>query len=495
MKKLGFLSALIAVLALLMALGGMQLDHHPQLLDYLLDTSLLASLYQPMKSRFVSRVADCSDCSCGEVAQAVEEGAACQLSGTITDSCCSYAAVERVNRDELSPILDHLVKTPFFRYFKVDLYCDCPFWPEDGMCSLRDCSVCECEQEEIPKPWREAEAVDSCESTAKESVVDRTLQPQMKARLLSVRDWRGFKNPWMPEVTDDEKVDYSYINLLRNGERYTGYKGEHANRIWGSIYEQSCFRNIDHPDTCAEKRIFYKLISGMHSSITAHIVGDYLIDEATNTWGPNIEMFKARLGNPWVRNRVENLYFTYLFVLRAAMKAGPLLASADYSTGSPEEDARTSKLVRRLIENDVLQKACPIPFDEGRLWKGEDGAELKEQLQKAFHNITYIMDCVGCEKCKMWGKLQLLGIATSLKILFSSDNCSGGHHEEGLILERNEVIALINFLERLAKAVDIVRSLSLQVVNGEAANHPQGLGAIQDVTHQSLPGQLRSQTK
>ena len=41
----------------------------------------------------------------------------------------------------------------------------------------------------------------------------------------------------------------------------------------------------------------------MHSSITAHIVGDYLIDEATLTWGPNLEMFKWRLGNPEVQDR------------------------------------------------------------------------------------------------------------------------------------------------------------------------------------------------
>ena len=41
----------------------------------------------------------------------------------------------------------------------------------------------------------------------------------------------------------------------------------------------------------------------MHSSITAHIVGDYLIDEATLTWGPNLEMFKWRLGNPEVKDR------------------------------------------------------------------------------------------------------------------------------------------------------------------------------------------------
>lgn len=50
-----------------------------------------------------------------------------------------------------------------------------------------------------------------------------------------------------------------------------------------------------------------------------------------------------------------------------------------------------------------------MPFDEGRLWKGEHGAELKRQLQATFQNITRVMDCVGCEKCKLWGKLQTLG--------------------------------------------------------------------------------------
>ncbi len=46
----------------------------------------------------------------------------------------------------------------------MDLYCECPLWPDDGMCSLRDCSVCECEQEEIPEPWRKAESVEACDS-------------------------------------------------------------------------------------------------------------------------------------------------------------------------------------------------------------------------------------------------------------------------------------------------------------------------------------------
>lgn len=50
-----------------------------------------------------------------------------------------------------------------------------------------------------------------------------------------------------------------------------------------------------------------------------------------------------------VRERVENLYFTYLFVLRAALKAAPLLEDIAYDTGFPEEDARTGELVRQLV--------------------------------------------------------------------------------------------------------------------------------------------------
>lgn len=37
------------------------------------------------------------------------------------------------------------------------------------------------------------------------------------------------------------------------------------------------------------------------------------------------------------------------------------------------------------------------------------------------------MDCVGCEKCRLWGKLQVLGLGTALKILFSVD---GQNHQD-----------------------------------------------------------------
>ena len=47
---------------------------------------------------------------------------------------------------------------------------------------------------------------------------------------------------------------------------------------------------------------------------------------------------------------------------------------------------------------------------------------LKEEYKKHFRNISMIMDCVPCEKCRLWGKIQTGGIGTALKILFSFDS-------------------------------------------------------------------------
>ena len=91
------------------------------------------------------------------------------------------------------------------------------------------------------------------------------------------------------------------------------------------------------------------LIAGMHASISAHISNDYLVDEDTDTWAQNLEEFTQRLGNTAVKERVENMYFTYLFVLRAVMKAGSLLESIDYSTGCQDQDLHTKELMQELV--------------------------------------------------------------------------------------------------------------------------------------------------
>lgn len=124
--------------------------------------------------------------------------------------------------------------------------------------------------------------------------------------------------------------------------------------------------------------------------------------------------------------------------------------------------------MKQVLASTAVQHACSLPFDEGRMWKGGADLELRSQLQTHFHNITSILDCVGCEKCKLWGKLQFLGVATSFKILFASNNCFERNLQPAqllaaLKLERNEVIALVNLLSKLSQSIVAYRALSGQL--------------------------------
>lgn len=56
-----------------------------------------------------------------------------------------------------------------------------------------------------------------------------------------------------------------------------------------------------------------------------------------------------------VASRVENLYFTYLFTLRAVQKAAPLLQALQYSSGYIAEDSETAQLVSKLVRYHIVR--------------------------------------------------------------------------------------------------------------------------------------------
>lgn len=75
------------------------------------------------------------------------------------------------------------------------------------------------------------------------------------------------------------------------------------------------------------------------------------------------------------------------------------------------------------------------------------------------------------------------GIATALKILFSSADCDGklsdgtsasqrGGEGLGLELERNEVIALINLLERFSASITYYHSMSRALQSRQPSSKP-----------------------
>ena len=60
--------------------------------------------------------------------------------------------------------------------------------------------------------------------------------------------------------------------------------------------------------------------------------------------------------------------------------------------------------------------------------------------------MTTILDCIGCDVCRLNSKLQFTGVAAVFKVLFPSK-------DQEVILTENELVGLINLVHRLSNTV------------------------------------------
>ncbi|GMG56502.1 unnamed protein product [Ambrosiozyma monospora] len=59
------------------------------------------------------------------------------------------------------------------------------------------------------------------------------------------------------------------------------------------------------------------------------------------------------------------------------------------------------------------------------------------------------MDCVHCDRCRLWGKVQTTGYGTALKVLFEEDLTQ-------LDVSKIELVALINTFDRVSRTVESI---------------------------------------
>ncbi|CAG8460546.1 1250_t:CDS:10 [Paraglomus brasilianum] len=372
--------------------------------------------------------------------------------------------------DRLSVRLHDLVQTDFFKYYKLNLFKECPFWIENGQCVNEACAVETIDESNVPEMWR--------------SNVLGALQTSASGSLFQPFKSCEFREQDFCVVEDENDRDGTYVDLLDNPERFTGYAGPSAGRIWKSIYEENCFNMVDRmdsksnlpgmtlvnldkyaalrpniqdqieievDDTCFEKRVYYRLISGLHSSISIHICNEYL-NQTTGVWGPNYDCFNKRIV-PYPE-RLQNTYFGYVVLLRAISKMSDYLKNYEFCTGHTEQDAQVKSMVTDLVNTAT---SCPGTFDEKLMFSSPNSRILKEEFKERFRNVSRIMDCVGCDKCRLWGKLQVSGLGTALKVLFSYDDEFFNPKVNPNLLTRTEIVALFNAFNRFSESLKIVK--------------------------------------
>uniref|UniRef100_A0A672QEV0 ERO1-like protein alpha n=1 Tax=Sinocyclocheilus grahami TaxID=75366 RepID=A0A672QEV0_SINGR len=403
----------------------------------------------------------------------------CQVTGTLDDCACDVETIDRFNNKEIFPKLQKLLSSDYFRFYKVNLNNPCPFWTDHSQCGLKYCAVKPC------TPVKSGILTILYFLTLFVQVLSLNVSPCSDETRQALQEWKKHddESDRFCMLDDVDSPESQYVDLLLNPERFTGYKGPEAWRIWNSIYEENCFKpySVKRPlnplasnsGLCVEKRAFFRLISGLHASINIHLSARYLLDENwfEMKWSHNVSEFQLRFDKELTEGegpkRLRNLYFLYLIELRALAKILPYFERPAFHlyTGQPTEDNEKKKLLLELLH---MAKLFPLHFDETALFAGnkKEAMKLKEDFKLTFKNISRIMDCVECFKCRLWGKLQTQGLGTALKILFSERQIeampNASNTNPSFQLSRQEIVSLFNAFGRISTSVrelDNFRSL------------------------------------
>eukprot|EP00547_Thalassionema_nitzschioides_P004988 CAMPEP_0194204980 /NCGR_PEP_ID=MMETSP0156-20130528/4353_1 /TAXON_ID=33649 /ORGANISM="Thalassionema nitzschioides, Strain L26-B" /LENGTH=496 /DNA_ID=CAMNT_0038931127 /DNA_START=197 /DNA_END=1687 /DNA_ORIENTATION=- len=420
-----------------------------------------------------------------------------------------FCTIEKLNKDIVHGLLQKVVETDYFSHFKIDLCSECTLWEDFPLCKMKDCSVCECNE---PPSWSYVNVEDfpstgpdlknGCDSTtiADDNVVT-TVDPFVidgwtnNNMFLFGKESQDTQRSEKEEAASNRNASAQVVDLRLNPEGYTGYTGPSAEKVWSEIHSTNCYqpqppmsdepsstpaeekKNDSSPPVAysddknnnrrdnycllsSEQRLYNRFISGLHSSISLHIAHSFCLEMdpekvgECKMWGLNDEIASDRvLQYP---DRVENLYVAFTLLLKAVIKAEYAIEAA-----IPHDDPSLLESLMHWKES-LLPELISLPdklpdntllFDESVLQKDPDFHPQKRmELQHRFEHLTKIMQCVGCDRCKLWGTLQTLGLGTALRVLFYDQQEDGG-----LNLSRQEAVALVNTLERLSSSLVYAR--------------------------------------
>ena len=354
-----------------------------------------------------------------------------------------------------------------------------------------------------------------------------------------------------PDVCSPD-LQQTYVDLRRNPERFTGYSGYAARKVWESVYSENCLtveektqldrqtmlqQPLPSSETCTGIKVMYRVLSGMQASISTHLSFLYpaslmpcpngtseapptmlgggalfqepleqappAIDFKNEKFVPNVYEFDRRVFSKPLRLR--NLYMLYVMLLEAVGHAEPAYRQLQFDSGTEAQeiaqlydnlfervrmmravhgleqiptgecagsavvvdDVGTGALVdaaerqpRASASQEKKKKAEENPaegeFHVERQWThwlvdrasilALHDTETREGIRMRLFKISRLMDCVSCEKCRLWGKVQVTGIGAAFKILLADD-------PRTVKLSRTELVSLLNALNRYSHSI------------------------------------------
>lgn len=181
---------------------------------------------------------------------------------------------------------------------------------------------------------------------------------------------------------------------------------------------------------------------------------------------PNLSCFISRFEN--YPERLQNIYFNYALLARAVGKLRNYLPTYTFCSGDYYQNRITKSKVVKLA--NTAASTAPQIFDESLMFRDEM-VGLKEEFRNRFRNVSRLMDCVGCDKCRLWGRVQTQGYGTALKILFEFDESKNAN--DNPVLRRTEMVALFNTFGRVSHSLRALEGFN-RMLNEKDEAHSSG---------------------
>jgi ERO1-like protein alpha len=234
-----------------------------------------------------------------------------------------------------------------------------------------------------------------------------------------------------------------YIDLLSVKESFSNKSSKSGPIVWNEMYKLS-----------KDNDSVRKLLSGLHFSVSTHLSAFHT--KLFNRFFSHPLLFKKR----FKREYKENFLFLYnivkLGVANLSSNQGEVSEEAkEFSlklrriiTDEMEEKAKISLYQKSTNKKSLLEKDNNVDIEhlsESKISNANEIDEFLESLPKFDSSVIDILNqfpkhvaCLECEKCKLWGTIQVKGLKGAIKSI-------NGHH-----LYKNEVIFLINLLRQLS---------------------------------------------
>jgi hypothetical protein len=321
----------------------------------------------------------------------------------------------RAENSAVLPLLLDLKTRRFFRFYAVDLLAGCMYMPSEEV----PCDLGECEVDPVDEVPTELEQRDESEAD------------------FELDSWARWDQP--SDFTE-------YYDLGENPEGHTGYDGSD---VWNFIHTKICFQKDVDSVGNEWKGDFNRAVSGLHSTVSAQIVGDL---ESADP-GKALAEYKRRLRDEPAA--VDNLYYAYMLTLCGISAARERLDNCGY-LGEGEELLESMRALTSsaLLTDDAVQLAA------SNLREHCDSAGASSwKLRMRTRDLLHVMNCVQCNACRLHGKVMALGLAASLQVLLGLQ----GRGEEGCnrppdptSLHRVEVAAMVTLAGKLSAACELV---------------------------------------